>query len=121
MKAISLPFRLDSYGKIATSEELPKIWADRVRTVVGTALGERAMRSTFGCSLPNNLFDVILSTPGYADGQIQAAFLEWLPEVEFEGTEVVGNEQEGNVSLNVYYRVPNYEQTSPLTYSILLR
>lgn len=121
MKAISLPFRLDSYGKIASSNELPKIWSDRVRTVVGTVVGERVMQPTFGSTLPQNLFDTVVSAPGYADGQLRAAFAEWLPELDFLGTEVVTDDTgNGTVSLEVSYQIPNYEQTSPLTYSIII-
>lgn len=121
MKAISLPFRLDSYGKIATSNELSKIWSDRVRTVVGTVIGERVMQPSFGCTLPQNLFDTVVVAPGYADGQLRAAFTEWLPELDFIGTAVVADDSEnGSVSLEVSYQIPNYEQTTPLTYSIIL-
>lgn len=121
MKAISLPFRLDSYGKIATSNEMSKIWSDRVRTVVGTALGERVMQSKFGSALPENLFDTIITAPGYADGQLRASFTEWLPELDFLGTTVVADDSEnGSVSLEISYQIPNYEQTTPLTYSIIL-
>lgn len=121
MRAISLPFRLDSFGNVASSNELPKIWADRVRTVVSTRHGDRVMRPSFGCALPNNLFDSAVNVPGYADGQIQAAFVRWLPEVEFQGTEIdEADSTEGNVGLNVLYRVPNYETTSPTTYSVIV-
>lgn len=121
MKAISLPFRLDSFGNVSTTTELPKIWGDRVRTVIGTPIGERVMRPTFGCGLPNNLLDVVANVPGYADGQIQAAFLEWLPSVEFSGTEVSEEATDnGTISLNVLYQIPNYEQTTPSTYSVII-
>jgi len=117
MKAISLPFRLDSFGNVATSTDLQKIWADKVRTVVSTALGERVMRNDFGCSLPNNLFDIALDAPGFADGQIQAAFLAWLPEVDFVRTELEETEF-GTVSLNVIYRIPKFEETNSTTYTV---
>jgi len=117
MKAISLPFRLDSFGNIATSTELPKILGDRVKTVVSTALEERVMRPSFGCSLPNNLFEISLDAPGFADGQIQAAFTEWLPEVLFVATELTQSDA-GTLALNVVYRIPRYEQVSPTMYTI---
>lgn len=117
MKAISLPFRLDSFGNIATSTELPKILGDRVRTVISTALQERVMRPSFGCSLPNNLFDIAVEAPGFADGQIQAAFAEWISDVLFVGTEVV-QASDGTVSMNVIYRIPRYEQVSSTMYTL---
>lgn len=121
MKAISLPFRLDSFGNISSSSDVEKIWADRVKSVIGTALGERVMRPSFGCGLPNNLLDVIANVPGYADGQIQAAFLEWLPNVEFLGTEVLEDlSEDGTLRLNVLYQLPTYEESSNTTYSVII-
>lgn len=117
MKAISLPFRLDSFGNVATSTDLPKIWGDKVKTVVATALGERIMRNDFGCSLPNNLFDIAVDAPGFADGQIQAAFLAWLPEVDFVRTDLEETES-GTVSLNVVYRIPKFDQSNSTTYTV---
>ena len=117
MKAISLPFRLDSFGNVATSTDLPKIWGDKVKTVVSTALGERLMRSDFGCSLPNNLFEIAVDAPGFADGQIQAAFTAWLPEVDFVRTDLEETEL-GTVSLNVVYRIPKFDQTNSTTYTV---
>lgn len=119
MRAISLPFRLDSFGNITTTTDLPKIWADRVKTVVGTAKGERVMQPDFGCDLPNNLLDVAATVPGYADSQIQGSFSEWLPEVEFQGTEVLENDA-GTLNVNVLYQIPNYEQTTSTTYSVIV-
>lgn len=121
MKSISLPFRLDSYGRVATSTDLSKIWQDRVRTVIATAVGERVMRPTFGSSLPANLFDAVVMAPGFADGNLRAAFLEWLPGIEYEGSELVEVEGgDGSFALNVFYRIPKFEQTSPFTYSIVI-
>lgn len=117
MKAISLPFRLDSFGNIATSTEIPKILGDRVKTVISTALQERVMRPSFGCSLPNNLFEISVDAPGFADGQIQAAFAEWVPDVLFVGTELV-QASDGTVAMNVVYRIPKYEQDSSTMYTL---
>ena len=51
-RAISLPFSIDSYGNVASTKDQSKIWADRVRSVVGTTVGERLMRPDFGTSIP---------------------------------------------------------------------
>ena len=43
-KTLALPFSVDPYGKISVTSEQSKIWADRVRSVIGTTLRERVMR-----------------------------------------------------------------------------
>jgi len=119
MKAVSLPFRLDSYGKVTTTDDLSKIWADRVKTVVATARGERVMLPRFGSNLPNDLLDILPNIPGYADVEMRTAFSDWLPDVTFESTEIAEDDA-GTLNLVVIYRIPKFEQTGPLTYSVLI-
>jgi phage baseplate assembly protein W len=47
-KTIALPFSVDPYGKVTVASDQSKIWADRVRSVIGTFLRERVMRPEFG-------------------------------------------------------------------------
>ena len=50
--AMSLPFSIDPYGKVSSTTDQKKIWADKVRSVLGTALRERVMLPTFGTLIP---------------------------------------------------------------------
>ena len=56
-KSLSLPFSIDAYGKVSVTSEQSKIWADRVRSVLGTSLRERVMRPTFGTLIPYAIFE----------------------------------------------------------------
>ena len=54
--ALSLPFSLNSYGGIAVATEQSKIWADRVRSVLGTSRRERLMHPEIGPLIPFAVF-----------------------------------------------------------------
>lgn len=120
MRAISLPFRFDDYGNVASTSDTPRIWADKVRTVVSTQPGERVMRPEFGCPMPESLFDAVDAVPELVKADVQAAFTKWLPEVKFESldTQYV-DETDGLVEVNLTYSVPSIQQNpdNPL-YSI---
>ena len=121
MRAISLPFRLDGFGRVATSTNREKIWADRARTVVATGQGERVMRPTFGTNLPAELFDSISDLPGFADQEIQSAFVRWLPDLEYEGiNEVEETEREGEIQLAISYKIPKVEEDGDTSYVLVI-
>lgn len=117
MRAISLPFRLDGFGKVASTTDPARIWADRVRTVMSTHLGERVMRSSFGAGLPANLFDVAESAPDSLRADIAAAFNKWLPALTLEDVAIKEN-FEGEISIEVFYSLPPLEVNSDRIFSI---
>lgn len=116
MKAISVPFRFDGYGNVATSTSSSRIWAGRMRSVMGTPTGQRVMRPDFGSDLPNNLFDVSLSAPGFIEASVNTAASRWLPDLDIVVVEVE-DEDTNNVSVNVTYQIPE-SQVTGRTYSV---
>lgn len=116
MKAISVPFRFDGYGKVATSTSASKVWAGRVRSVMGTATGQRVMRPDFGSDLPNNLFDVSLSAPGFIEATVSTAASRWLPDLTVTTVEVE-DEDTNDISVSVTYEIPE-SQISGTSYSV---
>lgn len=121
MRAISLPFRFDGYGTIASTSDLSRIWADKVRTVVSTYPGERVMRPTFGARLPDNLFEAIEDTEELVVTDITDAFTEWLPEVTFEGVSIEeSDEPNGVVQISVNYTIPNVLGDPDSSYSVII-
>lgn len=110
--AISLPFRFDDFGNIASTTSQSKIWADRVRSAVGTTLAERVIRPDYGTKIPTNLFSDVSKMSALVEDEVQTAFTEWLPALEFDDVAVTVNEAEGIVTAEVSYFLPNKEQTS---------
>lgn len=110
--AISLPFKIDDFGNVATATSQSKIWADRVRSVIGTAVGERVMRVNYGTKIPVNFFENVGFVAENIKEEVSQAFINSLPELELEETIVVIDEALGTVNAEVKYLLPNKDQTA---------
>ena len=110
--AISLPFSVDPYGRITQTTDQPKIWADKVRSVIGTALRERVMRPTFGTDIPS----VVFETQEEADGRIlelvSTSFNNQLPRLDLQSVTNSFDEYTGTLTVDVTYALPNEEVVS---------
>lgn len=104
---MSLPFRIDEYGTVAATVDQSKIWADRVRSVVGTAVGERVYRPEFGCDAATTVFETEEETEALLTTEIRNAFLDYLPLCSLEGVVVVVDEQTRVVNAEVTYTTPD--------------
>jgi phage baseplate assembly protein W len=110
--AISLPFRFDDFGNIASTTAQTKIWADRVRSAVGTSLAERVVRPDYGTQIPENLFENVTLVSELIQNEVAKVFENNLVELELDETVVTIDEQAGTVYAEVLYFLPNKEQTS---------
>lgn len=110
--AISLPFRFDDFGGVASTTSQSKIWADRVRSAVGTTIAERVMRPDYGTEIPTNLFDNVSRISEIVQEEIASVFIRQLPELELDETIVTINEAEGAVFAEVRYFLPNKDQSA---------
>lgn len=110
--AIALPFTIDSFGKVVKATTQEKIWADRVRSVIGTSLRERVMRPTFGCSVSDSLFGSVDETRQDISSQIEDAFSKFLPDLEL--VEVIVNEspEQGKMEVEIVYNLPNEKEVT---------
>lgn len=105
--AITLPFSVNPYGRIGTTTEQSKIWQDRVRSVIGTYLGERVMRPNFG----SDVIDAIFESSGEAElivqNEIRKAFQRYLPSLSLSEINVNYDEETGVMEAEVVYALPN--------------
>lgn len=105
MRAISLPFRIDGYGRVASTTDRAKINADRVRSALMTSLGERVMRPTYGSLLPQSVFDSFDDVIETTEETVVEAFSRLLPDLTFESLEVLSEDPtSGELSLQITYR-----------------
>ena len=113
MYAITLPFTVDGFGRVSVSRDNDRVWRDRVRSVIGTSLGERVMRPTFGSQIPLGLFDILNEAPELLDGYVSTAFATWLPALSLESVNVVRvSRDDASIEIEVTYRVPTGEVDS---------
>jgi len=115
-KAISLPFKLDTYGRIATATDFSKIWADRVRSVMCTMIEERVMEPTFGTKIALSMFDGVRDAVPDIKVEVEQAFVKFLSTLVLDNVEVTFDESNtdssGAIFVEVEYTLPNNKTDS---------
>lgn len=120
-KTISLPFSIDSYGKVSATKDQSKIWADRVRSVLGTAIRERLMRPTFGTLIPFAIFENEDTSVAEIKVEVEKAFAEQLPLLTLQSTETTIDEYTNILTVEVLYGLPNNEVVSTVIGLVLIQ
>ena len=111
-RAISLPFSLDAYGRITSTESQQKIFSDRVLSVIGTNLKERVMLVEFGTKITSYLYGSIEKAISSIPAEIEQAFAKFLPTLTYSNTNIIYDEQTGTLLLDIIYELPNGETNS---------
>lgn len=106
-KAISLPFSIDDFGGVSISVSQPKIWADKVRSVVGTTLTERVMRYEFGTEIPTAIFETQETMAETIQTEIARAFSTFLQNLELQEVTTDFDEYQNLITATVSYSLPN--------------
>jgi len=115
--AITLPFSIDSTGNVANTYDQTKIWADRVRSVVGTLKTERIMDATFGTRIPTTVFEDFSSVQESVSREIADSFATFLPQLTLDGVVVVTDEETNSIVADITYSLPN-KKTSIISVGI---
>ena len=105
--SLSLPFSVDPYGKITSTTDQSKIWADRVRSVIGTALKERVMRPTFGTRIPFTVFNTEEDADSEINREVVQAFNEQLALLKLQNVTTSFDTFTGIINIIITYALPN--------------
>lgn len=119
-KAVALPFSIDSYGKIASTQDQSKIWADRVRSVIGTSIRERVMRPTFGTLIPFALFETDSTAESQITIEVSQAFTQQLPLLTLQNVTIKVDDYTNVLNVEVIYALPNNETVSTIVGLVLI-
>lgn len=119
--AITIPFQINAYGKVNSTTEQERIWADRVRSVIGTCLRERVMRPTFGTAIPFALFETSDSAIQEVTSEVNSAFLNFLPTLSIQEVTVEFNEPLNTIDVSITYSLPNDKLVTTTIGVVLLR
>ena len=106
---ITLPFKINEFGKVATHNSQERIWADRVRSAIGTSVGERVMRPGYGTSIPDIVLGDAERGAEILKDQVQLAFTRDLPLLKLESTEVTFSETSSAMTVEIVYSLPNQQ------------
>ena len=107
--AISLPFSIDAFGRVGSTQEQPKIWADKVRSVIGTSLRERCMRPSFGTIIPYAMFDSQDDAISEVKTEVSKVFNEQLRLLSLTSVDVTIDEYTNVMNVDIVYSLPNSE------------
>lgn len=106
---MSLPFMIDSYGKVNTTDQQSKIWTDRVRSVIGTALGERVMRPEFGTEIPFAEFQTTEDAASQIETTVLQSFEQQLSRLRLQEVTTAFDEYTGAMNVSIVYALPNQD------------
>lgn len=106
-RAITLPMSISPYGTIQSTKLQSKIWADRVLTVIGTAVGERVMRPDFGTDISRTLFNSVDKAESVIKVEVENAFIGFLPTLKLQDVVIKSEPETGTVILDIIYDLPN--------------
>jgi phage baseplate assembly protein W len=110
--ALAMPFSIDPYGKLTVTTDQSKIWADRVRSVIGTALKERVMRPTFGTRIPFTVFNTQEDADSEINREVVQAFNEQLALLKLQNVTTSFDTFTGVINITINYSLPNDIQIS---------
>ncbi|CAB4178992.1 hypothetical protein UFOVP1033_39 [uncultured Caudovirales phage] len=106
-KTLSLPFSVDPYGKLTVTSDQSKIWADRVRSVIGTTLRERIMRPEFGTDISYSVFNTQEDAEREIKSEVVQAFNQLLPLLKIDSVRSSFDSYTGVINITMTYKLPN--------------
>lgn len=104
--AMSLPFKVDSTGRIAATADQAKIWRDRVKSVIGTAYGQRVYRPNYGCEIVGSIFDGDFDVINEVEDKVSTAFSRHLPALQLTGVTARIEQESRVVLVDIEYTIP---------------
>jgi hypothetical protein len=109
---ISLPFKLGNTGNISRTTDPAKIWADRVRSAIGTLKKERLFLPNYGSEVPGHTMDPIRSIADLISSDVASVFARHLSVLILIDTVTTVNSEEGTLEVAVTYELPTSETST---------
>jgi len=105
MKAIKYPFRLDTFGKIITTENSNSIYDDRVKSLLSTLIFSRPMNANYGVDMTRGLYESGNDFTTAVGSAITRALSIFMPNVRIEKVKVTpaGSSGEATVDIRLIY------------------
>ena len=104
------PMEIAPDRTFALCQDISEGWAQRVKALITTRTPERVMRTSYGCTLADALFDPIGITDD-PEAAVRQAIGKWLPSLEVTDVRITGKNTP-EVLIEVDYKIPGgQEQT----------
>jgi phage baseplate assembly protein W len=108
--ALKLPMSVDGNGNLFVSSLQSDIWADRVRIAIGTRVGERVMRPSYGTKTGAALFNTVTSTTEVVKKEVNRVFHELFPLLTLKSISVSFDEETNRLTVGIIYELPNKDE-----------
>jgi phage baseplate assembly protein W len=110
--AISLPFSFNAFGGVTSATSQSKIWADRLRAALGTALGERLLRGNYGTEIPLTTFSTVSEMEEVILREVERVFTAQFPLLTLGEVTPTFDEKTSTINVQVLYQLPNQQDES---------
>lgn len=116
------PVTVDFEGKIAVSKYEADI-KEAIWIILGTAKGERVMRSDFGCGIHDFVFSPINTiTLNLIENSVREALTLWEPRIELTNVKISTEEAyEGKLLVSIDYRVRSTNSRFNIVYPFYIK
>ena len=104
--AIQVPFTI-SQGRVADTTDVERVWEYRVKTVLGTSIGERIFYPGYGIALGDIEFNTQTIAKEIIQREIETAFTNFLEELQLESIDISFTETESTMNVIVTYYLPD--------------
>lgn len=116
MKSIAFPFRFDTFGRATVTEDLGKIYMDRLYTLLSTPAGTRPLNPNYGTNIHRAMYENADNEVEAIEAAINTAVNRWLPILTVESIEFTEPSISGEAYVNVTVSFPD-ATTSSVTLS----
>ena len=121
-QGIAFPLHVDAAGGLALRAGLDNI-EEGVRTILGTAIGERVMRPTFGCRIHDYVFHPNSpTTAGFVAFYVREALDKWEPRIRDVQVDAMPDAHHpSRLQVHIRYQIIATNEDRNLVYPFYLR
>jgi len=121
-RGLQYPLRVNAFGGMSMSEGADNI-EEGVQCIIGTAVGERVMRPSFGCRIHDFVFHPNSpSTAGMVSFYVREALTKWEPRIMNVSVQAFPDPNNENVMLvDVNYKIRSTNDDRNYVYPFYLR
>ncbi len=121
-KGLKYPFQISAFGGMAMSEGADNI-EEGVYCIIGTAVGERVMRPSFGCRIHDFVFHPnSSSTAGMVSFYVRESLNKWEPRISDVSVKAYADPNNDSVlNVEVSYKIRSTNVDKNFVYPFYLR
>jgi hypothetical protein len=105
--AMQVPFSIAPNGRVADTSDVGRVWEYRVKTALGTAIGERIFYPGYGIALGDIEFNTQSIAKEIIQREIESAFTSFLEELQLESVDISFSERDSTMNVIVTYYLPD--------------